>query len=125
MRLPSGDHAAVETPTPTCARRITQCKDLGVRGRVVELLAFIVASREDLPVVESCNDGADRHVVVLECRSRFVERDAHEVVESFGHDVAASAARSTRSTVPRSMQLLAPTSTSSPISTEPSELIRR
>ena len=52
-----------------------------MRGRVRVLLALVVPAGHDLTGVDECDDRADGDVAVLVGCSRFVERDAHQLLE--------------------------------------------
>jgi hypothetical protein len=58
-----------------------------VRRRVLAQLALVVPGADHLPLVH--DDGADRHVVVVQRLLRLADRQAHEVLvarkESAGH----------------------------------------
>jgi hypothetical protein len=74
-----------------------------MRGGIRQHFSFVVTACDELARREVRDDGADRHVSVLQRLASFRERDAHQRVQVDDHHTAASASRNTRSTVPRSM----------------------
>ena len=67
--------AVIETPPTESCRCITKCKHLGVCGRIVGLLAFVVTRSNNVAVMQY--NSTHRHVAVVERPTRFVERRSH------------------------------------------------
>ncbi len=75
------ERAVVEPPSLDRQRRVAQGQDLGVRGRVAQQLALVVAPGDDLAVGEAGDDRADGDVAVLGCGARLFERDRHQPLD--------------------------------------------
>ena len=84
------ERVTVEPPGSRSRGRVADREHLGVRGRIMGALAFVVAAGDDPTGREVGQHRTDRHVVVVERGAGFVERRSHPSVELLGIDAHTS-----------------------------------
>ena len=67
---------------PAAAGGVADGEELGVRGRIVGQLAFVVAGGDDAVARQIDDDGTDRDIAVLERGACFAERGVHPRFET-------------------------------------------